>query len=67
MNRGIYELGLVPRLPVRHEIVLVSSLASTTVAPSYARWAGSLADAIDGAEELLVVPLASKVIAHALA
>ena len=67
VNRGIYELGLVPRLPVRHEIVLVSSLASTTVAPSYARWAGSLADAIDGAEELLVVPLASKVIAHALA
>lgn len=67
VNRGIYQLGLAPRLPTRHEIVLVSTLSSTEAAPGYARWVGSLAEAIGDADELLVVPLASKVIAHALA
>ena len=66
VNRGIYELGLRPRLPAVHDVVLVSTLPSATVAPSYARWVPDLATAIAGVEELLVVPLASKVIADVL-
>lgn len=67
VNRGIYQLGIAPRLPPEHEVVLVSSLPPTTVAASYARWAPDLATAIAGHDELLVVPLASKVIADVLA
>lgn len=67
VNRGIYELGIAPRLPAGHEVVLVSSLSAATVATSYARWAPDLASAIAGHDELLVVPLASKVIADVLA
>ncbi|MEZ4399089.1 MAG: lactate racemase domain-containing protein [Kofleriaceae bacterium] len=66
VNHGIYQLGLRPRLPARHEIVLVSSLAPDAVAPSYARWAPDLATAIADADELLVVAGASKVIADVL-
>ena len=66
VNHGIYELGLRPRLPAAHEIVLVSDLPAAIVATSYARPASSLADAIAGAAELLVVPSASKVIARVL-
>lgn len=63
VNQAIYELGIRPRLPVEHEVVLVSSLDAATVATSYARPAADLATAIRGTRELLVVPLASKVIA----
>jgi nickel-dependent lactate racemase len=42
VNRGIYELGLVPRLPPRHRIVLVSELSREDVAPSYCSWAPSV-------------------------
>lgn len=42
VNRGIYELGLMPRLPPRHHIVLVSGLSRDTVAPSYCAWAPSV-------------------------
>lgn len=42
VNRGIYQLGLVPRLPPRHRIVLVSGLTHEAVAPSYCAWAPSV-------------------------
>jgi hypothetical protein len=67
VNQGIYHLGIAPRLPRDHEVVLVSTLPAATVARSYARWAPDLATAIAGRDELLVVPLASKVIADVLA
>lgn len=67
VNHGIYRLGIAPRLPPDHEVVLVSSLPPATVEASYARWAPDLAAAIAGRDELLVVPLASKVIADVLA
>ena len=67
VNHGIYRLGIAPRLPPDHEVVLVSSLPPATVEASYARWAPDLATAIAGRDELLVVPLASKVIADVLA
>ncbi len=67
VNRGIYEIGLAPRLPARHQIVLVSELPRATVEATYAAWAPSLAAALAGADELLVVPEASKLVIHALA
>lgn len=67
VNRGIYELGIRPRLPAQHEVVLVSNLPRATVEASYARWAPDLATAIGDHDELLVVPLASKVIADVMA
>lgn len=66
VNRGIYELGLRPRLPAAHEIVLVSDLPPDLVATSYARPARSLAEAIEGASRLLVVPGASKLVPRVL-
>lgn len=65
VNRGIYQLGLVPRLPPDHQILLVSDLPADVVAASYARPA-SLSDAIAGADELLLVPGASRVIPRVL-
>lgn len=67
VNRGIYEIGLAPRLPPHHRIVLVSDLPSATVDATYAAWAPSLDVALAGADELLVVPEASKLVIHVLA
>lgn len=64
VNRGIYELGLRPRLPPRHEIVLVSSLPREVVAQSYARPAADLSSALAGAGDVLLVHGASKLIAR---
>jgi len=55
VNAAIYEIGLRPRLPPRHEIVLVSSLTQDTVRPSYARWAASAEDVLAGARGPIVV------------
>lgn len=46
VNRGIYEIGLAPRLPERHRIVLVSNLDARIVAPSYCQWASSVETAL---------------------
>ena len=42
VNRAIYEIGLAPRLPVAHRIVLVSEVARAQVAASYCEWAPSV-------------------------
>ncbi|MCG8422935.1 MAG: lactate racemase domain-containing protein [Proteobacteria bacterium] len=42
VNKAIYEIGLAPRLPSRHRIVLVSSLKPEQVAPSYCEWAPTI-------------------------
>lgn len=63
VNRAIYEIGLAPRLPRDHRIVLVSSLGPEEVAPSYARWARSVEDALaEATGPIVVVPHASKMI-----
>ncbi len=63
VNEAIYELGLRPRLPARHRIVLVSSLDATTVRPTYARWAGSVEEALSGCVgPVLIAPRASKMV-----
>ena len=66
VNQAIYEIGLRPRLPRDHRIVLVSDLAADVVSRSYARWAPDLQDAIGGSDGLLVVTSASKLILDVL-
>ena len=55
VNRAIYEIGLAPRLPAGQRIVLVSTLSREVVQPTYCEWAPSLADALAGADEPVVV------------
>lgn len=66
VNQAIYDIGLRPRLPGDHRILLVSDLPSDMVARSYARPAADLATAIEGADQLLVVTSASKLILDVL-
>lgn len=49
VNDGIYRLGIVPGLPPHHRVVLVSSLAPSVVAESYAEFSPSLEAALDDA------------------
>jgi len=42
VNRAIYDIGLRPRLPTEHEILLVSSLTREVVEPTYCGWAPSV-------------------------
>lgn len=70
VNRGIYEIGLRPRLPREHRIVLVSRLAREEVEPTYADWAPSLEAALeraDGGDEPLVLPRAARLLCEATA
>jgi len=64
-NDGVAGCGLGAGLHVEHRIVLGSPLPDGEVRTSYAVPA-TLADAISGAEELLVVPAASKLILDVL-
>lgn len=64
VNRGIYELGIRPRLPADHEVCLVSNLTAAEVSASYARAAPSLTAALADVDEVLVVHGASKLIAR---
>jgi nickel-dependent lactate racemase len=67
VNRGIYELGLVPRLPRQHRIVLVSELGREQVAPSYCEWAPSVESVLAGlaADAVTIVPQAGSLIIEA--
>ncbi|HUS65002.1 MAG TPA: lactate racemase domain-containing protein [Kofleriaceae bacterium] len=68
VNRGIYEIGLKPRLPRDHRVVLVSSLAREVVAPTYCEWAPSLEAALaeaPGGAEPLVLPSAARLLCEA--
>jgi nickel-dependent lactate racemase len=63
VNRGIYEIGLRPRLPPDHRILLVSSLGREQVAATYCEWAPSLEDALSAAPgPPLVLPRASSLL-----
>lgn len=64
VNHGIYELGLKPRLPTNHRIVLVSSLDQSQVSSTYCQFAPSIESAL-GDECPLVVPRASTTILEA--
>ena len=63
VNHAIYDIGLRPRLPAGHRIVLVSSLSPAEVAPSYATWTPSVEAALAGVSGTVVVaPHASHLI-----
>ncbi|WP_428268434.1 lactate racemase domain-containing protein [Haliangium sp.] len=64
VNRAIYDIGLAPRLPAAHRIVLVSDLPREAVAPSYAEWAPSVEDILARCpgEDLTILPRASSLI-----
>lgn len=46
VNDGIYRLGMLPQLPERHQVLLVSELTRAQVAPAYPTWCPSLLDAL---------------------
>lgn len=54
VNRGIYAIGLAPRLPREHRIVLVSGMAREQVEASYCEWAPSVQMALQELGEDLV-------------
>jgi len=63
VNRGIYEIGLRPRLPAVHEIALVSSMAAVDVARTYARPARAVTEVLAArAGAVTVVPRASQLL-----
>jgi len=62
VNQAIYEIGLRPRLPAQHRILLLSNLPSEMVSATYAAPVESLEQAICGVDELLVVRGASKLL-----
>ncbi|MEM9488285.1 MAG: lactate racemase domain-containing protein [Myxococcota bacterium] len=47
VNRAIYEIGVKPRLPEQHRVVLISGLTEDQVAPSYCDWAPSAEVAVE--------------------
>lgn len=55
VNSAIYEIGVRPRLPANHQILLVSGLSSEAVAGTYCEWSSSVAEAVGG-EAALVFP-----------
>lgn len=62
VNEAIYELGIRPRLPERHRVVLVSTLSFDEVRPSYVDWAARVEDVVDPGARILVAMRASKLI-----
>src|SRR5690606_12682553 len=68
VNRGIYEIGLRPRLPAEHRVVLVSSLPDEVVRQTYCEPAPSVEAALAGAPEPpLVLPRAGSLLCEAAA
>ncbi len=67
VNRGIYEIGLAPRLPANHQVVLVSDLTAEQVAPSYCRWASSIEAALAERrpETITILPRAGSLLVDA--
>jgi lactate racemase len=69
VNEGIYEIGIRPRLPAKHRVVLVSSLGRAEVERSYCGWAASVEEALAGLggdpDDLVVLPRADGLIVEA--
>ncbi len=63
VNHGIYDIGLRPRLPDDHEIVLVSSLSSDAVATTFARFAAHAEEVLSArAGPVVVIPRATQML-----
>lgn len=66
VNRGIFEIGIRPRLPPQHQVLLVSSLAPEVVAATYCRHVPSLEAALAAqSEPPLVLPRAGSLLCEA--
>ncbi len=50
VNRGIYDIGIKPRLPSNHRVVLVSALPRDEVERTYCQWAPSVEAALSSTE-----------------
>lgn len=48
VNRKIWEIGIRPRLPVDHRVVLVSSMPRALVEQTYCAWAATVEEALAG-------------------
>jgi nickel-dependent lactate racemase len=55
VNRGIYEIGVKPRLPVHHRLFLVSAIPREAVSESYCTWAGTVEEAVGPAPSAVVL------------
>jgi nickel-dependent lactate racemase len=63
VNRGIYEIGIKPRLPAEHRVVLVSSLPRHEVEQTYCDWAPSVEAALDENDEApTILPRAGRLL-----
>jgi nickel-dependent lactate racemase len=64
VNHGIYDIGLKPRLPPDHRVVLVSDLSPAEVARTYCHWAPSVEAALAHAipDPPTVLPRASSLL-----
>lgn len=69
VNEAIYAIGIRPRLPPDHRIVLVSSLSPATVAETYCEWAPSVEAALaaTGDDPPTVLPRAGSILVEAIA
>lgn len=67
VNRGIYEIGLKPRLPSEHRVVLVSDLPRLEVERTYCQWAPSVEAALadSGTDPPTVLPRAGSLLVEA--
>lgn len=66
VNKAIYDIGIAPRLPAEHRIVLISEIPQPRVEASYCEWAPSVAAAIErymsNIEQATVLPQAGSLI-----
>ncbi|MCB9545837.1 MAG: hypothetical protein H6706_08230 [Myxococcales bacterium] len=64
INEAIYALGLAPKLPPGHRVVLVSDQPPSAVAPTFATWAPSVEAALGGAAgaDVAVLPRAGDLV-----
>jgi lactate racemase len=67
VNRGIFEIGIRPRLPAEHQVLLISALPPELVGKTYCRHVASLEVVLSGlAEPPLVLPRAGSLLCEAV-
>lgn len=62
VNEAIFRIGVLPRLPPRARLVLVSGLPREVVATTLCEYAASIDDVIGQTNRLLVLPTASQLL-----
>ncbi|HTE49958.1 MAG TPA: lactate racemase domain-containing protein [Kofleriaceae bacterium] len=67
VNEAIYAIGIKPRLPADHRVVLVSDLSPATVEQTYCEWAPSVEAALAaaGSDPPTVLPRAGSLLVEA--